>query len=132
MKIIKILNCAIILIFLPQLILAQDSLLTDLIIENHKLISLENNQFSGEGWDFIKEKTINSKNILVGEDHFSNEIPLFVKSLSNVTSFDNFYIEVDPYSTRILEKSLKEYSEEEREEFNAKYGELFSFLNESS
>jgi hypothetical protein len=112
-----------------QLIKAQDSLLVDLINQNHKLIELKNNQFSGEGWEFIKEKTLRSKNVLIGEDHFSNEIPMFVKALSDVSNFDNFYIEVDPYSTKIIEKSLTKYSDQQRREFNDKYGELFSFYS---
>ncbi|MFD1316733.1 hypothetical protein [Namhaeicola litoreus] len=129
MKILKILHVALLLCCWSQYLLAQDSLLLDVIYKNHKIFKLENKQFSGEGWDFIKEKVITRRNILIGEDHFSNEIPLFVKSLSDVTSFDNFYIEVDPYSTRIIEKSLTEYTEEQRQAFNNKYGELFSFYS---
>jgi len=129
MKIIRILIVAILFCSWPQFLIAQDSLLLDLINQNHKFFGLENNQFSGKGWDHIKDKIISSKNILVGEDHFTNEIPVFVKAISNVTSFDNFYIEVDPYSTRLIEKSLKEYSKEKRQEFNNKYGELFSFYS---
>lgn len=129
MKIIKILHLVFLLCCWSQYLTAQDSLLLDVINQNHKLFKLENKQFRGEGWDYIKEKTIESNNILVGEDHFSNEIPLFVKELSDVTSFDNFYIEVDPYSTRIIEKSLTDYSKEQRQEFNDKYGELFSFYS---
>ncbi|WP_157473042.1 hypothetical protein [Eudoraea adriatica] len=117
------------LFLLPRIVMAQDSLLVRLAIDNQKEFNLENNKFHGEGWEYIKRKTINSKNILVGEDHFSNEIPVFVKALTDITSFDNFYIEVDPYSTRILEKSLKEYSDSERQKFNAVYGELFSFYS---
>ena len=119
----------ILLLFIGPCLIAQDSLFTRLAIENHKVFSLENDQFEGEGWDLIKDKTISSKNVLVGEDHFSNEIPQFIKALSDVTSFDNFYIEVDPYSTKILERSLKEYSEEERQKFNAQYGDLYSFYS---
>ena len=129
MRMSTIVKHAFFLCLLPQSIMAQDSLLVQLASEDLKLFKLEKNRFVGEGWNYIKDKTIISKNILVGEDHFSNEIPLFVKSLSNVTSFDNFYIEVDPYSTRIIENSLKIYSEEERQEFNAKYSELFSFYS---
>jgi hypothetical protein len=64
---------------------------------------------------------------LIGEDHFSNEIPAFIKAIANITKFDNFYIEVDPYSTAIIKKSILEYSKEERERFNLEYSDLFSF-----
>lgn len=129
MKRIEIAIYTILFIFLSQQTLAQDSLLVKLAIENLKQFKLVNNNFQGEGWEFIKDKTINSKNVMVGEDHFSNEIPIFVKALYNLNSFDNFYIEVDPYSTRILERSLKEYSDSERQKFNSEFGELFSFYS---
>lgn len=116
-------------IFCWSPLLAQDSLFLGLAAENHKIFDFKDGKFQGEGWDLIESKTKSSKNVLVGEKHFSNEIPQFVKALSDITNFDNFYIEVDPYSTRIIERSLKEYSEEERQKFNSQYGDLFSFYS---
>jgi len=108
---------------------AQDSLLLQLASENMQMISYSRNSFNGPGWEFLKNKVRVSNNVLIGEDHFSNEIPSFIQALAGTTSFDNFYIEVDPYTAEIIEKSLKEYSEEERKAFNEKYGHLFSFYS---
>lgn len=116
-------------IFFWSPLFAQDSLFISLAAENHKIFNLKEGKFQGEGWDLIEAKTKICKNVLVGEKHFSNEIPQFVKALSQITTFDNFYIEVDPYSTKILERSLKEFSDEERQRFNSQYGDLFSFYS---
>ena len=106
---------------------AQDSLLQQIAAENSKLFQYQNGEFSGVGWDFIKEKINSSKNVLIGEDHFSNEIPAFIQSIVKTTDFDNFYIEIDPYSTKIIENTFKKMSEEARAAFNKEYSELFSF-----
>ena len=106
---------------------AQDSIFNRLATKNLKTFSYSNNNFKGEGWDFIKDEIDKATNVLIGEDHFSNEIPVFIKAIANTTKFDNFYIEIDPYSTAIIKKSILEYSKEEHNNFNSKFSELFSF-----
>lgn len=107
---------------------SQDSIFTRLATENLKLFSPESNSFKGEGWDYIKNKVENSQNILIGEDHFSNEIPFFIKAVSDITRFDNFYIEVDPYTTKLLGDSFK-LPLEERQAFHNKYRNILSFYS---
>ncbi len=106
---------------------AQDSIFNRLASNNLKTFSYSNNSFNGEGWDFIKNEVAEATNVLVGEDHFSNEIPKFINAIASSTKFDNFYIEVDPYSTAILKKSILKYSKQERERFNSEFSDLFSF-----
>lgn len=108
-------------------ICAQDSLLHQLSVKNVKTFEPNGNGFKGEGWDEIKERLSQSQNVLIGEDHFTNEIPAFVQAIANTTKFDNFYIEVDPYSTKIIKESIQNFSEKELKKFNDEYGELFVF-----
>jgi hypothetical protein len=110
-----------------QSVFAQDSLLVRLASDHTKLFSFEKQEFIGEGWDYIMDRVNKSANVLIGEDHFSNEIPAFFKAISNNTKFDNFYIELDPYSTQIIAKSFSDFSVNEREKFNSNYSSLFSF-----
>lgn len=107
---------------------SQDSLFTRLATENLKLFSPQSNSFTGEGWDYIKNKVETSQNILVGEDHFSNEIPFFIKAVSDLTRFDNFYIEVDPYTTKLIGDSFK-LPVEEQKAFLKKYKNILSFYS---
>ncbi len=107
---------------------SQDSIFSRMAIENLKLFSPQPEGFVGDGWDYIKNKVEISQNILVGEDHFSNEIPLFIKAISDITKFDNFYIEVDPYTTKLLEGSFK-LPEEEQKSFLSKYKNILSFYS---
>ncbi len=105
----------------------QDSLLLRMASENVKFFKPKNQSFAGEGWEYINDKVKRSTHILIGEDHFSNEIPAFVKALARRTKFDIFYIELDPFSTAIIAKSFLNHTKEEREQFNTTYSGLFSF-----
>ena len=115
-----------ILLLNTSVLVGQDTLLLRLANENVKEFNYKGGEFDGDGWDFLVNKAASSQNVLVGEDHFSNEIPAFIKALSNTSRFDNFYIEVDPYTTKIIENTFK-LSSTERKHFNAIYSDLFSF-----
>jgi len=127
MKYIKITIQLIIFLLVFHSVYAQDSLLTSLATKNMKVLTFDGKNFKGEGWGFIKQRVVESQNVLIGEDHFSNEIPAFTKSLASSIKFDNFIIEVDPYSTEIIEKSIRGLSKEQLKQFNEKYKDLFSF-----
>jgi hypothetical protein len=45
--------------------------------------------------------------VFIGEDHFTNEIPLFTSAIATKVEFDNFFIETDPYSAKIIESKIK-------------------------
>ena len=104
-------------------------LLSDLILQQKMTFEPQGKYFKGEGWNFIQKNARESANILIGEDHFSNEIPAFVGAITDEIIFDNFYIEVDPYTTKIIEASIKNLSTEELAAFNKEYSHLFSFYS---
>ncbi len=107
--------------------LAQNSLLEEILEKYAHTFVLKEEAFRGQGWDVIINEVRQNDNILIGEEHFTNEIPLFVKNISKAQDFDNFYIEVDPYSAGIIKNAITELSETERTAFNEKYKDLFSF-----
>ena len=84
----------------------EDSSLDEIAEKNSKTFVVSKNNFNGAGWDLIVNEVKKSDNVLIGEDHFTNEIPFFTKQITQTQKFDNFYIEVDPYSTQIIENSI--------------------------
>ena len=109
---------------------AQSTVALDSIIKAHtKTFTFSDHKFAGEGWDQILSETKNAQNLLLGEDHFSNEIPAFTKAIVDEVNFDNFYIEIDPYSTKIIENVIHNYSIEDKKAFFDSYGDLFSFYS---
>lgn len=87
----------------------------------------EKNSFSGLGWTKIIEKANASNDVLIGEDHFTNEIPYFTAALTTQIKFDNFFCEIDPFTAGILQDKIKKLSETELRQYITKYGNTFSF-----
>lgn len=108
---------------------AQASLLQKLASENYTRLHFteEYKSFHGPGWNKIVEGVERAQHVLIGEDHFTNEIPAFTQAVTDLEHFDNFIIELDPYSTEMIERSLENHSAKERERFNKKYRSFFSF-----
>ena len=107
---------------------AQDSLLLKLAKDNMMKMARSEEGFSGTGWRHIENEVNSSQHVLIGEDHFTKEIPEFIEAVGTTSKFDNFYIEVDPYTTELLSKSFK-MDEEQRRAFNNKYEGILSFYS---
>lgn len=69
-----------------------------------------------------------SNSVLLGETHFTNEIPYFTNAVINKVQFDNYFLEVDPYSVDIIETKIKSLSDEQLYSFVKEYSPNFSFL----
>jgi hypothetical protein len=83
--------------------------------------------FTGIGWTKLLEKARESNDVLIGEDHFTNEIPYFTSALASQIKFDNFFCEIDPFTANILEGKIKSLSENDLDQYIHKYGNTFSF-----
>jgi len=125
MKILRLLF----LILCPLQVFSQDSLVSNLANQSMMEIEWIGDKFSGEGWDYVISKSLECSNVLVGEDHFSNEIPAFVSALLEHLAFDNLVIEVDPYTTEIIEQSIKDTTGKYEEIYGDRSKELFSFYS---
>jgi hypothetical protein len=106
----------------------QDSLLTSIAQKNLSTFIVNNNVFSGNGWDTLVAKIKASNFVLIGEQHLTNEIPLFVKSITEKVRFDNFFCEIDPYSAKIIESKIKDLSETQLKQYTDELGSCFSFF----
>lgn len=116
-----------ILFFFHQSIKAQETL-SSIIKENTQTFILENNEFTGKGWDEILSKIKKHNNILIGEDHFFNEIPFFISQINNEVKFDNFFCEVGPYLGKTLETKIKNLSPSNLDKFTANFGNTLAFF----
>lgn len=108
---------------------AQNIVLDSLAEKNGFAFQLDKNiSFQGKGWDVLMNEIKQSNSVLLGETHFTNEIPYFTNALTNEVKFDNFFLEVDPYSVDIIETKIKSLSDEQLNSFVKKYSTNFSFL----
>ncbi|WP_188362999.1 hypothetical protein [Flavobacterium orientale] len=107
--------------------LAQDSLLTQMAQNHHTLLSVEKDSFTGSGWETIINAAQKSDFVLIGEDHFTNEVPFFCNALTSKIKFDNFICEIDPYSANIIQSKIKTLTEEQLQNYIHDFGNTFSF-----
>jgi len=106
---------------------ASEKSFSELARQNQLPMSVQDNLFVGPGWGFLQDHVSQAQQVLAGEDHFTNEIAQLISALAEVGRFDNLYIEVDPFSARIIERSIREMSLVERTEFRNTWGDLYSF-----
>ncbi|MNJ97719.1 hypothetical protein D3C87_154720 [compost metagenome] len=123
----KIVSLISISLFFAGITLAQDSLITVLAKNNQTSFVKENNHFKGLGWEKILDQAKKSSNVLIGEDHFTNEIPFFVSKIAEQIKFDNFFCEIDPFTAHIFEQKVKTLSADALKKYTADYGNTFSF-----
>ncbi|MDF4203108.1 hypothetical protein PXD56_09085 [Maribacter sp. SA7] len=116
----------IILISFVQVAQAQETL-SSIIKENTQTFILKDDEFTGKGWDEILGEIKTHNNILIGEDHFFNEIPFFISQFNKEVKFDNFFCEVGPYLGNTLETKIKNLSTADLDKFNAEFGNTFAF-----
>jgi len=87
---------------------AQDTLLRTLLLQNRSSFYPAGNSFTGNGWQKIDSACKASNYVLVGEDHFLNEVPFFVAAIARESKFDNFIAEIDPFSASLLQRSIQD------------------------
>lgn len=63
-------------------------------------------QFSGKGWDQLVEKSKRTNYILIGEDHFISEVPVFTQAFATQIKPANYICEVDPWMMNIFTSKI--------------------------
>jgi hypothetical protein len=111
---------------------SQDTLITNIAKNNHLQFSKTENSFKGPGWDLILKQIKNTDFVLIGEDHFTNEIPYFFNAITSDVKFDNFFCEVDQYSAKIIKSKIEKLSKNHLDNFISNFGNTFSFFSQKS
>lgn len=116
-------------LFITQFSFAQNTVLDSLVQKNGFPFQINKNiSFQGKGWDVLLNEIKQSTSVLLGETHFTNEVPYFTKAVINEVKFDNYFIEVDPYSVGIIQNKIKSLPAEKLKSFVNEYSSNFSFL----
>ena len=106
---------------------SQDSVITKMAKANVSYFTPEKGSFTGLGWQNLMNEVKSSNNILIGEDHFTNEIPYFTAALAAQTKFENFFAEIDPYTANVLQTKIKTLSQNQLQDYVKTFGNTFSF-----
>lgn len=127
MRILNILALSISVLILPAAAMSQDSLIASIAQKDLTTFSVANKSFEGKGWDKLLQKIKLSDHVLIGEDHFTNEIPFFFSAIIKEVHFDHFFAEIDPYSAKIISNKIRSLSTPALNTYVQEWGEVFSF-----
>lgn len=128
---LKLLLSATLFFFTFSVAVAQDSLLTALAKSNVTTFVKNEATFQGAGWDKILKTAASSGDVLIGEDHFTNETPYFTSAIAAKIKFDNFFCEIDPFTAAILQDKIKTLVHAQLQDYINTYGDTFSFYSYS-
>jgi len=116
-------------LFIASFSYAQNTLMDSLIQKNYSTFRKNNsNGFEGKGWITLQDEINKNNSLLLGEVHFTNEVPYFTNAVINAIKFDNYILEVDPYTINTITTKIKSLSSAELDKFRDEYGSALSFL----
>ncbi|GGC76507.1 hypothetical protein GCM10011387_32870 [Pedobacter quisquiliarum] len=113
-----------------MVVFAQGGLIDSAISKNYYTLKpVENSHhFIGEGWEVLLREIKKSNSVLIGETHFTKEVPYFANAVIDEVRFDNYFHEIDPYTNRIIANKINKLSPEKLKGFVSEYNSSFSFL----
>lgn len=104
------------------------SQLLDSLIRANRSYFTYDQTFSGMGWTQLMERVNQSHYVLIGEDHFIREIPLFTQALIRASSFQNYVAELDPWMMQLFQDKITRLSNAELQRWIDSNYNCFSFF----
>ncbi|WP_316836767.1 hypothetical protein [Pedobacter nutrimenti] len=116
-------------LFIANFSYAQTTLMDSLIQKNYSTFKKNNNNaFEGKGWITLQDEISKANSVLLGELHFTSEVPYFTNAIINNIKFDNYILEIDPYTVNTISTKIKSLSPAELDKFRNESGSALSFL----
>ncbi|WP_448633566.1 hypothetical protein [Pedobacter panaciterrae] len=115
-------------LFIANFSYAQTALMDSLIQKNYSTFKKNNNNtFEGKGWITLQDEISKNNSVLLGELHFTDEVPYFTNAIINNIKFDNYILEIDPYTINTISTKIKSLSSAELDKFRNESGSALSF-----
>jgi hypothetical protein len=116
-------------LFIAHFSYAQTTLMDSLIQKNYSTFKKNNNNaFEGKGWTILLDEMNKNNSVLLGEQHFTNEVPYFTNAVINTIKFDNYILEIDPFTVNTISTKIKSLSPAELDKFRTESGSALSFV----
>ena len=91
-----------------------------------------NGKFIGKPWDQLVERASKANYVLIGEDHFINEVPLFTQALVNSISIDNYICEIDQWMLNIFKDKISSLTTLQLDKWISENYNGFSFFQKKN
>ena len=90
------------------------------------------NQFSGKSWDHLVERARSTGYVLIGEDHFISEVPLFTRALMQNLKVDNYICEMDQWTLDIFRDQIRSLTDARLQSWISANYNGFSFFQKKN
>lgn len=128
----KLITTSFIALILSSIVHVQAQLNFDSLITVSTATFNGNGKFSGRSWQQLVERTSKSNYILIGEDHFISEVPLFTTALVNSISCDNYICEIDQWMLNIFKDKISSLSAPQLDKWINENSNGFSFFQKKN
>jgi hypothetical protein len=89
-----------------QMTPAPNPTLEQALLQSRTSLVLDDGKFSGPGADVLDTAIQQSRFVLLGEDHYTREIPSIAAAVCDIMHPDAYAVEAGPYSTRFVASLL--------------------------
>lgn len=89
-------------------------------------------QFSGPGWDHLIDRSKRTNYILIGEDHFISEIPVFTQAFTQQLKPDNYIAEIDQWMFNIFTSKITKSTPQQLDAWITSNYNGFSFFQKKN
>lgn len=120
------------LILLAGQVTAQTKLNFDSLIVANVATFKGSGQFAGKGWDQLVENASKTNYVLIGEDHFISEVPLFTQALIQRLDVDNYVCEMDQWMLNIFASKINTLPESQLNKWISVNNNGFSFFQKKN
>jgi hypothetical protein len=111
---------------------AQSKLNVDSLIVANAKTFIGGARYEGKGWDEVITKSKRSNYVLIGEDHFIAEVPLFTQALAKQIRFDNYVAEIDQWMLNIFSSKINKLNAGQLDAWIAANYNGFSFFQKKN
>lgn len=111
---------------------AQSKLNFDSLLTANVLTFKGGGQFSGKGWDKLLEKSKRTNYVMIGEDHFIAEVPLFTQAFAAQYKPDNYICEVDKWMMEIFASKITKSTQAQLDAWVTSNYNGFSFFQKKN
>ena len=128
----RITTLSLVLLLIHSMVVAQSPLNFDSLVAASATTFNGKGQFSGKPWDQLVERSAKANYLLIGEDHFFSEVPLFTQALTQRLAIDNYICEIDQWMLTIFKDKIATLTPSELDKWISANYNGFSFYQKKN
>lgn len=120
------------ILLMNSILFAQAQLNFDSLVSASAATFNGKGQFSGKPWDQLVERSAKANYLLIGEDHFISEVPIFTQALAQRLHIDNYICEMDQWMLNIFKDKIATRTEAQLDKWISENYNGFSFFQKKN